>query len=77
VRAAHSVSNYEYDNIIGRSEAMQEIFATVARGALASASAAGRKSGVGKDLIALAIHFYSPRRDRPLVKTTAPRSPKT
>ena len=69
---------YEYDNIIGRSEAMQEIFATVERVAPSRATVllAG-ESGVGKDLIALAIHFYSPRRDRPLVKTTAPRSPKT
>jgi DNA-binding NtrC family response regulator len=60
---------YEYDNIIGRSEAMQEIFATVERVAPSRATVllAG-ESGVGKDLIARAIHFYSPRRDRPLVK---------
>jgi DNA-binding NtrC family response regulator len=60
---------YEYDNIIGRSEPMQEIFATVERVAASRATVllAG-ESGVGKDLIARAIHFYSPRRDRPLVK---------
>ncbi|HEV3330356.1 MAG TPA: sigma-54 dependent transcriptional regulator [Bryobacteraceae bacterium] len=60
---------YEYDNIIGRSEAMQEIFATIDRVAASRATVllAG-ESGVGKDLIARAIHFHSPRRDRPLVK---------
>ena len=60
---------YEYDNIIGRSQPMQEIFATVERVAATRATVllAG-ESGVGKDLIARAIHFHSPRRDRPLVK---------
>jgi len=60
---------YEYDNIIGRSEAMQEIFATIERVAPTRATVllAG-ESGVGKDLIARAIHFRSPRRERPLVK---------
>jgi DNA-binding NtrC family response regulator len=60
---------YEFDNIVGRSEAMQEIFATIERVAPTRATVllAG-ESGVGKDLIARAIHFHSPRRDRPLVK---------
>lgn len=60
---------YEYDNIIGRSEPMQEIFATIERVAPSRATVllAG-ESGVGKDLIARAIHFHSPRRERPLVK---------
>jgi DNA-binding NtrC family response regulator len=60
---------YEFDNIIGRSGGMQEIFATIERVAPTRATVllAG-ESGVGKDLIARAIHFHSPRRDRPLVK---------
>jgi DNA-binding NtrC family response regulator len=60
---------YEYDNIVGRSGPMQEIFATIERVAPSRATVllAG-ESGVGKDLIARAIHFHSPRRDRPLVK---------
>jgi len=60
---------YEFDNIIGRSAPMQEIFATIERVAPTRATVllAG-ESGVGKDLIARAIHFKSPRRDRPLVK---------
>ena len=60
---------YEFDNIVGRSGPMQEIFATITRVAPTRATVllAG-ESGVGKDLIARAIHFHSPRRDRPLVK---------
>ncbi|MFN3322204.1 MAG: sigma-54-dependent transcriptional regulator [Bryobacteraceae bacterium] len=60
---------YQFDNIIGRSAAMQEIFATVMRVAPTRATVllAG-ESGVGKDLIARAIHHHSPRCDRPFVK---------
>ncbi|MGI8990571.1 MAG: sigma-54-dependent transcriptional regulator [Bryobacteraceae bacterium] len=60
---------YTFDNIVGRSAPMQEIFATVMRVAPTRATVllAG-ESGVGKDMIARAIHFHSPRRDRPLVK---------
>ena len=60
---------YEIDNVIGRSQAMQEIFATIMRAAPTRATVllAG-ESGVGKDLIARAIHHHSPRRDKPFVK---------
>jgi DNA-binding NtrC family response regulator len=60
---------YTFDNIIGRSAPMQEIFAAIMRVAPTRATVllAG-ESGVGKDLIARAIHFHSPRRERPLVK---------
>ena len=60
---------YEFDNIIGRSGAMQEIFATIERvGPTRATVLLAGESGVGKDLIARAIHFHSPRRDRPMVK---------
>jgi len=60
---------YSFDNIIGRSPAMQEIFATILRVAPSRTTVllAG-ESGVGKDLIARAIHYHSPRRDRPFIK---------
>ena len=60
---------YQWDNIVGRSSAMQQIFATIMRVAPTRATVllAG-ESGVGKDLIARAIHFHSPRRDKPFVK---------
>jgi DNA-binding NtrC family response regulator len=60
---------YQFDNIIGPSAAMQEVFAAVSRVAPTRATVllAG-ESGIGKDLIARAIHHHSPRRDRPFVK---------
>src|SRR5579871_2001058 len=60
---------YQFENIIGHSPAMQEIFATIMRvaGTRATVLLCG-ESGVGKDLIARAIHHHSPRKDRPFVK---------
>jgi DNA-binding NtrC family response regulator len=60
---------YDFENIKGRSVAMQEIFSTLTRVApTRSTVLLAGESGVGKDLIARAIHFHSPRRDRPFVK---------
>src|SRR5439155_12303291 len=54
---------------VGRSQPMQDIFATIERvGPTRATVLLAGESGVGKDLIARAIHFHSPRRDRPLVK---------
>jgi DNA-binding NtrC family response regulator len=60
---------YQFENIIGHSTPMQEIFATITRVAPTRATVllAG-ESGVGKDMIARAIHQHSPRKDRPFVK---------
>jgi DNA-binding NtrC family response regulator len=60
---------YEFDNIVGRSQAMREIFATIVRVAPTRATVLlCGESGVGKDMIARAIHHHSPRADRPFVK---------
>ena len=60
---------YEFDNIVGRSAAMREIFNTVERVAATRATVLlCGESGVGKDLIARAIHHHSPREGRPFVK---------
>ncbi len=60
---------YELANVVGRSAAMQEIFAIIEKVAPSRATVllAG-ESGVGKDLIARAIHARSPRSARPFVK---------
>jgi two-component system response regulator AtoC len=48
---------------------MQEIFSDITRAAPTRATVLlGGESGVGKDLIARAIHQHSPRKDRPFVK---------
>ncbi len=60
---------YQFDSIIGRSPAMREIFHTVERVAPTRATVllAG-ESGVGKDMIARAIHQHSPRKNHAFVK---------
>jgi len=60
---------YEYDNIVGRSEAMREIFGTIDRVApTRSTVLLCGESGVGKGMIARAIHHHSPRSSKPFVK---------
>jgi DNA-binding NtrC family response regulator len=60
---------YDLENIIGHSAAMREIFETVKRVAPTRATVLlCGESGVGKDMIARAIHQDSPRRDKPFVK---------
>ena len=60
---------YQFDNIIGRSAAMREIFQTVERvGPTRSTVLIAGESGVGKDMIARAIHQHSPRRSHAFVK---------
>jgi DNA-binding NtrC family response regulator len=60
---------YQFGNIVGRSPAMRDIFHTVERVAPTRATVllAG-ESGVGKDMIARAIHQNSPRKTHPFVK---------
>jgi two-component system response regulator PilR (NtrC family) len=60
--------SHEFSNIIGRSDAMLEVFKmieTVAR--TNSTILLTGESGTGKGLVAQAIHFHSLRRDKPMV----------
>ncbi len=53
---------YQFSNIIGRSQRMQEIFSLVDRVAKTNSTVLIRgESGTGKELIARAIHFSGPR----------------
>ncbi len=59
----------QFSNIIGRSESMQKIFDLVSQVAPTKASVLiTGESGVGKELIADAIHYNSPRKDKPFIK---------
>ncbi|HCM27979.1 MAG TPA: transcriptional regulator [Treponema sp.] len=59
----------EFDNIVGTSAAMRKVFDTVRRVAPTKASVLiTGESGVGKELIADALHELSPRKGKPLVK---------
>ncbi|MBI4165205.1 MAG: sigma-54-dependent Fis family transcriptional regulator [Acidobacteria bacterium] len=60
---------YEFKNIIGRSPKMQEVLATVERVAPGNSTVLlGGESGVGKDMIARAIHQHSRRASGPFIK---------
>ncbi len=62
-------SRSQFANIIGKSEAMKKIFDVVKQVAPTRASVLiTGESGVGKEMIADAIHYLSPRRDKPYVK---------
>jgi DNA-binding NtrC family response regulator len=60
---------YEYKNIIARSDQMQAVLGLVERVAPTNATVLiGGESGVGKDLVARAIHEHSHRASGPFVK---------
>jgi two-component system response regulator HydG len=62
-------SQFDTRNIIGRSEAMIRLLETVAQVAPSEATVLiTGESGAGKELIAGAVHFNSPRKDGPFVK---------
>ena len=57
-----------FAGMIGRCDAMQEVFRTVERAAASDANVLVRgASGTGKELVAQALHTLGPRRDEPFV----------
>ena len=59
---------YSFANIVGKSEAMQEVFRLVAQVAPSRSTVLiTGESGTGKELIAKAIHAHSPRADKPFI----------
>jgi len=59
----------EYKSIVGNSRVVNEIFDVINKAAPTKASILiTGESGVGKELVADAIHGHSPRKDKPLIK---------
>ncbi len=59
---------YRFGNIIGKSKPMMEIYDLISKVSRSRASVMiTGPSGTGKELIANAIHYNSPRRDRPFI----------
>jgi DNA-binding NtrC family response regulator len=59
----------QFRTIIGNSVPMRRVFDTISRAAPARAAVLiTGESGVGKELVADAIHALSPRKDKPLIK---------
>ncbi|MBN2417749.1 MAG: sigma-54-dependent Fis family transcriptional regulator [Deltaproteobacteria bacterium] len=59
---------YRFGNIIGKSRPMQEIYNLISKVSQSRTSILiTGESGTGKELIANAIHYNSPRKDRPFV----------
>jgi two-component system response regulator PilR (NtrC family) len=70
--------SHQFSNIIGRSEAMLDVFKmieTVAR--TNSTILLTGESGTGKGLVAQAIHFHSLRREKPMVSLNCGALPET
>ncbi len=60
---------FRFNHIVGESTAMREVYERTARAARTEATVLVRgESGAGKEAIARAVHYNSPRRDGPFVK---------
>ena len=61
--------SYRFESLIGRSPAMQRVFDVIRKVADSDLTVLVRgPSGTGKELVANAVHYNSPRRTKPLIK---------
>lgn len=69
---------YKFDEIVSASSAMEEVLNLAGRVAGSNATVLIRgKSGTGKELLAKAIHYHSPRANYPLIKVNCAALPET
>ncbi len=71
-------SSYRFENIIGNSKAIREIYKIISKVAQTQSTVLIRgESGVGKELVARAIHYNSPRANKTLVEISCASLPET
>jgi DNA-binding NtrC family response regulator len=69
---------FEFNNIIGKSKKMQELFSLIEKVAIGNSTVIiYGGSGTGKELVAKAIHYNSPRADRPFIPFNCGAIPET
>jgi len=69
---------YRFENIIGKSPPMQDVFALIRRLSSSSVNVLiTGESGTGKELVARALHFNSPRAKKPFVPVNCAAIPDT
>jgi Nif-specific regulatory protein len=71
-------TRFNLHNMVGSSNAMQEVYRLIEQVADSNATVLIRgESGTGKDLVAHAIHYSSPRGEKPFVKVNCTALPET
>ena len=69
---------YRFVNLVGKTKKMQEVFRLIAKIAPTSSTILIRgRSGTGKELVARAIHYHSPRKEAPFVPVNCAALPET
>ena len=69
---------YGFHNIIGNSHQMRDVYAKVARVSGTNTTVLIRgESGTGKELIAEAVHYNSPRKNKPFIRVNCAAVPET
>lgn len=75
---AQVVQRYAFHNLIGKSPAMQEIYAKIEQVADSRTTVLiTGESGTGKELVAKALHYNSSRRERPFIALNCAALPET
>jgi Nif-specific regulatory protein len=69
---------YKLENVVGTSKSMVEVYKSVQRVAATRTTVIIRgESGTGKELIARAVHYNSPRAEKPFIKVSCAALPET
>ena len=75
---AQVANRYSFHNLVGKSPSMQEIYSKIEQVADSRTTVLiTGESGTGKELVARAIHYNSPRRDRPFIPLNCAALPET